>query len=92
MRPFDPSKRMLRMRSPLGIAIAYYKACLNPLMPDRCIYRPSCSAYARQAYAKYGALRATAMSACRIMRCAPWGKGGFDPVKENWKGKAKWVL
>ncbi len=80
------------MRNVFSLAIGYYKACINPLLPDSCIYTPSCSAYARQAYAKYRPIKATFMTAGRLLRCAPWGKGGFDPVRENWKGKAKWVL
>ncbi len=72
--------------------ISYYKNFINPLLPDRCIYTPSCSAYMGQAIQKYGYLRGIPRGLFRILRCNPWAKGGFDPVKDNFKGKNKWLL
>ncbi len=28
----------------------------------------------------------------RLLRCAPWGKGGFDPTPFNLRGKTKWYV
>lgn len=61
-------------------------------MPHRCKYTPSCSTYMGQAVNKYGILRGSAMGAFRILRCNPFSKGGFDPVKDDYKGNAKWLL
>lgn len=61
-------------------------------MGDRCIYIPSCSAYMGQAVKKRGLLAGTLLGAARIMRCVPWKEGGYDPVKDNYKGNAKWIL
>jgi putative membrane protein insertion efficiency factor len=58
----------------------------------KCIYTPSCSVYSMEAYRHYGFFRATMLTAARIFRCAPWGKGGFDPVPYNKKGDGKWFL
>lgn len=60
-------------------------------MGDRCIYIPSCSAYMGQAVKKRGAW-GVILGVARIMRCVPWKEGGFDPVKDNYRGRAKWIL
>src|SRR3989338_3492337 len=45
-----------------------------------CKFFPSCSAYAIGAIRQYGLLRGTVASFKRILRCNPWGSGGYDPV------------
>ncbi|MCI7402189.1 MAG: membrane protein insertion efficiency factor YidD [Christensenella sp.] len=74
------------------ILIDYYKNFINPLLPDMCIYTPSCSAYMGQAIEKYGLIKGLFLGIARIFRCNPWAKGGSDPVKDNFKGNAKWLL
>ena len=72
--------------------LSYYKNFINPLLPDTCIYTPSCSAYMGQAIQKYGYFRGVPRGLWRILRCNPWAKGGYDPVKDNFRGKSKWLL
>ena len=60
--------------------IRFYQRFISPLTPPSCIYTPSCSQYALEAIAKYGALKGSWMAARRILRCHPWGPGGYDPV------------
>lgn len=74
------------------LLIDYYKCFINPLLPNSCIYTPSCSAYMGQAIEKYGIFKGFFLGIARIVRCNPWAKGGFDPVKDNLKGKSKWLL
>ncbi|MDE6550664.1 MAG: membrane protein insertion efficiency factor YidD [Clostridia bacterium] len=71
--------------------IRIYKRYYNPLMKDRCIYTPSCSAYMGQAVRKWGPL-GIIMGIMRLLRCVPWKEGGFDPVKDNYRGVAKWIF
>lgn len=67
-----------------------YKATLSKLKgKHRCIYTPSCSVYSMEAYREYGFCKGSWLTAKRILRCGPWGQGGFDPVKPNVKGKIK---
>lgn len=47
----------------------------------KCKYYPSCSEYTKQAIEKYGAFKGTAKGICRILRCNPFSKGGYDPLK-----------
>ncbi|WP_234118420.1 membrane protein insertion efficiency factor YidD [Clostridium hydrogenum] len=46
-----------------------------------CKYYPTCSQYAIDAIEKYGAIRGIIMALWRILRCNPFSKGGYDPVK-----------
>lgn len=61
--------------------IKFYRSKISPLSSPKCKYIPSCSQYALEAIEKYGALKGGMMAAWRILRCNPFSKGGFDPVK-----------
>lgn len=47
----------------------------------RCKYYPTCSEYTKQAIKKYGAIKGTGIGLARIIRCNPFSKGGYDPLK-----------
>lgn len=64
----------------LSGAIRAYELTLRPVIGANCRFYPSCSAYAREALACYGAGRGTVLAARRILRCHPFNPGGFDPV------------
>ena len=44
-------------------------------------FYPTCSEYTKQAIEKYGALKGTILGIHRILRCNPFSKGGYDPLK-----------
>lgn len=46
-----------------------------------CRFSPTCSEYSAQAITKYGIIKGGVMSLWRILRCNPWNKGGYDPIK-----------
>ena len=46
-----------------------------------CRFKPTCSEYTYQSIEKYGVVLGSFKGLWRIMRCNPWGKGGYDPVK-----------
>ncbi|MCF7870649.1 MAG: membrane protein insertion efficiency factor YidD [Candidatus Omnitrophica bacterium] len=49
--------------------------------PGSCIYAPTCSEYAKQAFRKHSFLKALSLAVLRILRCNPFFRGGFDPVE-----------
>lgn len=73
-------------------AVGIYKRYYNPLFAGRCKYTPSCSAYMVQAVKKRGFFVGVFLGIWRILRCNPFSKGGFDPVKDDLRGRAKWLL
>lgn len=77
------------MRKLAILLLKGYKATFSRWKGKRCIYTPSCSVYAMEAYAEYGFFVATLLTAKRLLRCAPWGKGGFDPLPANLRGSMK---
>ncbi len=58
-----------------------YQYFVSPLFPATCRYTPTCSQYAIEAVARYGAVRGLYLAIRRILRCHPFARGGFDPVK-----------
>ncbi|MCK5567557.1 MAG: membrane protein insertion efficiency factor YidD [Actinomycetia bacterium] len=61
--------------------IKIYKRFISPILPDSCRFYPSCSQYAIDAVQRHGAVKGGMMTAYRIIRCNPFNKGGYDPVK-----------
>lgn len=61
--------------------IRFYQKFISPLKVRRsCRFEPTCSAYALEAFQKYGFFKGFALSAWRILRCNPFCRGGIDPV------------
>lgn len=66
------------------LLIKIYKKTISPLicvLGFHCKYYPSCSEYTKQAIEKYGVIKGLTMGFFRILRCNPFSKGGYDPVK-----------
>lgn len=47
----------------------------------RCKYYPTCSEYTKQAIQKYGVCKGILLGGYRILKCNPFSKGGYDPLK-----------
>ena len=61
--------------------IEFYKSQISPALGANCKYEPTCSEYTKQAIEKYGALKGTFLGIKRIIKCNPFTKGGYDPLK-----------
>jgi len=68
------------MKYLLMAPIKVYQLFVSPWMPPACRYQPTCSHYAMEALRKHGAIKGAWLAVRRILRCAPWGRSGFDPV------------
>ena len=72
------------MNKLLIILIKIYKKTISPFFSFfgfKCKYYPTCSEYTKQAIEKYGALKGSFLGIKRILKCNPFSKGGYDPLK-----------
>lgn len=64
--------------------IYLYQKFISPvlvvLFGSSCRFAPSCSQYAVEAIQKHGPFKGMWLGVCRIARCHPYSKGGYDPV------------
>jgi putative membrane protein insertion efficiency factor len=72
--------QVFRLRQIMILAVRGYQVSISPLLPASCRYHPSCSNYAIEAFERHGAVRGSWLAARRILRCNPFGAGGYDPV------------
>ncbi len=61
--------------------IDFYRNCVSSLKLPSCRFHPSCSQYTKEAVTKYGVFRGGLKGIFRILRCQPFSKGGYDPVR-----------
>ena len=61
-------------------ALRAYKVLLSPFFAGSCRYVPSCSDYAAEAIAAFGAVKGSALALRRLARCHPLGGHGLDLV------------
>jgi putative membrane protein insertion efficiency factor len=76
--PASPVWRWVNL--PFIALLWLYRLLLGPLMGGKCRFVPTCSRYALDAYRAYDPIRATWLTARRLIRCHPWGGSGYDPV------------
>jgi len=65
--------------------IKFYQANLSErkfiFKKSSCMFIPSCSEYAKQAIEKHGVFKGLYLFLRRIIRCHPWQKNNYDPLK-----------
>lgn len=61
--------------------LRFYKAAISPYLGNNCRFTPTCSEYAMQAIERYGPFKGIGLATWRVLRCNPFCKGGYDPVK-----------
>ncbi|MDO5555902.1 MAG: membrane protein insertion efficiency factor YidD [Clostridia bacterium] len=47
----------------------------------KCKFYPTCSEYMKQSIIKHGSIKGFFLGLKRILKCNPFSKGGYDPVK-----------
>ncbi len=63
------------------LLVRAYQATLSPILPPSCRFTPSCSQYMIEAVRKKGFVVGTLKGLWRILRCNPFCRGGYDPVR-----------
>ena len=72
------------MKSIIIFFIKIYKKTISPIfsfLGFNCKYYPTCSEYTKQAIEKYGVFKGSIKGFWRILKCNPFSKGGYDPLK-----------
>lgn len=75
------------MKRLLLIFIQLYRWVISPIIPPSCRFRPTCSRYAMEAIARFGAWRGSRLAIRRILKCHPFHPGGYDPVPDVYPPK-----
>lgn len=60
--------------------IRLYRLTFSPILGNSCRFYPTCSHYAEEAFEVLPVWRALPKSIWRILRCNPYGSGGYDPI------------
>ena len=60
--------------------IRLYRMTLSGILGGQCRFYPSCSQYAEDAIRSQGSVRGWALAGWRVLRCNPFGGGGFEPA------------
>lgn len=71
----------MRLKKYLIKLIDFYQKYISVFKKPSCVFYPSCSEYTKEAINKYGVLKGIKLSVFRILRCHPWQKNHFDPLK-----------
>lgn len=65
----------------LLMLLSCYGKFISPLLgKSKCRFLPTCSEYSGQALKNFGVIAGLYLIIWRLVRCAPWSKGGYDPL------------
>lgn len=67
--------------------IRLYRLTLSGTFGGQCRFYPSCSHYGEAAIREHGAVKGTALTVWRLLRCGPWTRGGVDHVPPGRHGE-----
>ena len=77
----------VRLKNPILIILVFsirlYQILISPILGPKCRFYPSCSQYCIESLKKFGLFKGIFFSAIRLKECHPFGKSGFDPVREK---------
>jgi len=61
--------------------IKVYQKWISPHKKSSCVFIPTCSEYAKNAFLKYRFAKASYLSVKRLLKCHPWQKNRIDFLK-----------
>jgi len=72
------------LKYPLMWFVRGWRRFVSPVYGDVCKFHPTCSAYGLRALEVHGALKGSALTGARLLRCHPWSRtsrgGGVAPT------------
>ncbi|MFA6141988.1 MAG: membrane protein insertion efficiency factor YidD [Candidatus Omnitrophota bacterium] len=69
------------MKKAIISIVKFYRNYLSPFKLQCCRFYPSCSEYTIEVIEKYGVFKGIFKGLKRLMRCHPFSRGGYDPVR-----------
>lgn len=80
------ARRILKaiLRAPaegLVLLARAYQCTLSGFLGGQCRFFPTCSEYFIESVRRHGAVLGGLRGLWRILRCHPFSRGGYDPVK-----------
>ncbi|MFA5128940.1 MAG: membrane protein insertion efficiency factor YidD [Patescibacteria group bacterium] len=79
---FAARKTVLKVIKVYQKTLSFDHGFFSFLFPNGfCRFHPTCSEYGYAAIEKYGIFRGGTKAFWRVLRCNPFSKGGFDPLK-----------
>lgn len=72
------------MKKILLVLIEKYQKHISSFLENKgikCKFYPTCSEYMKQSIIKYGAIKGFFLGIKRILKCNPFSRGGYNPVK-----------
>ena len=78
-----PGHAVAMLRALIIALIRFYQRLISPFLPAQCRYKPTCSQYGIEALRLHGFFAGTSLLLWRVLRCAPWGSTGDDPVPDE---------
>jgi hypothetical protein len=71
-----------RILTGVGLAaVRIYRIAISPYHGPVCRFYPSCSEYAEKAISVHGLPKGGLMAIRRLLKCHPFSRGGYDPVR-----------
>lgn len=64
----------------IGLIVLYQKT-ISPYLGNHCRFFPTCSEYSKAAFERKGFFRGLYLTLNRMLRCNPFGQGGFDVIE-----------
>ena len=61
--------------------INLYSYIISTILGNNCRFIPTCSEYTIESIIKFGFFKGVWLGIKRIVRCHPWGKSDYDPIK-----------
>ena len=71
--------------------VRFYQIFISPILGNNCRFYPTCSEYCIESLRELGLVKGLYFFGKRLIKCHPFGGGGFDPVKSSKETKFRQI-